>query len=87
MPALAHGPGRAYGYHSHGYYHGNHWVTPLVIGGILGYAVTRHYDPVIVQQPPVIVQQPTVANTQVCTPWIETQQADGTVVRQRTCNQ
>jgi len=41
-----HGPNR--GYHSH---YG--WVAPLVIGGVVGYAITRPQT-VIVQQPSVI---------------------------------
>ena len=36
-----------------GYYNRSDWVAPLVIGGVLGYVITR--------QQPVIVQQPTVA--------------------------
>jgi hypothetical protein len=47
-------------YHHHGYrggyYGGNNWVAPLIIGGVAGYALSRP-QPVVVQQPPVIVQQ------------------------------
>jgi len=75
------------------HHHGD-WVTPMIIGGVIGYAITRSYDPVVVQQPPVIVQQPPVIfnppvaiNSPVCSPWIEIQQADGTITRQRTCTQ
>ena len=52
-----HGPNR--GYHSH---YG--WVAPLVIGGVLGYVITRP-QPVIVQQPPIIVYP----NTQPSVPY------------------
>ena len=37
----------------HGYYTRYDWVAPLVIGGVVGYAITRP-QPVIVQQPPVV---------------------------------
>jgi hypothetical protein len=41
-----HGPNR-------GYYNPYGWVAPLVIGGVVGYAITRPQT-VIVQQPSVI---------------------------------
>lgn len=86
LPALAqyHGHGiRQYPYHPHhGYYRGN-WVAPLVFGGVVGYALTRP-EPVIIQQP-VIVEQPQIVQNVNCTPWTETQQSDGSIVRTRTC--
>ena len=59
----------------------------VLIGGVVGYAVTRnYYEPVYnygyVPPPPVVVQQPMRS---VCTPWTETQHADGTITRTRTC--
>lgn len=76
------------GYHHH--YHGGYsggwgWVAPAVIGGAVVYAATR--PPVVVQQPPVVVQQPPVIMQQNCTPWTETQNADGSITRTRTCTQ
>jgi hypothetical protein len=45
----------------HGYYPNPYgWVAPLVIGGVVGYAITRQ-QPVIVQQPTIVYpnyQQP-----------------------------
>jgi hypothetical protein len=88
IPAFAqyHGHGHyGYGHWQRGYYGGN-WVAPLIIGGAVGYALTRP-DPVIVQQP-VIVQPPVqVPQAQNCTPWTETQNPDGTITRTRTCTQ
>ena len=58
IPALAqhHGHGiRHHGYHRH-YHHGHYnWVAPLVIGGVVTYALTRPNppEPVIVQQQPI----------------------------------
>ncbi len=71
-------------HHRHG---GGNWIAPVVVGGVIGYALTRnYYEPVYnygyVPPPPVVVQQPVRAN---CTPWTETQYADGTVTRTRTC--
>jgi len=37
----------------HGYYSPYGWVAPLVIGGAVGYAITRP-QPVIVQQPTIV---------------------------------
>ena len=98
LPALA--QYRHHGYHGHwqhrhhghhGYYYGGgvngNWVAPLIIGGVVTYALTRP-DPVIIQQPPVIVQpNPTVLQNPTCTPWTETYSSDGTITRTRTCTQ
>jgi len=48
-------------YRGGGYYAGGSWVAPAIIGGVIGYELSRprYYEPpVIVQQPPVIIQQP-----------------------------
>lgn len=78
-----HGHGNRHGHHYHGYHHKHWhhrhgWVVPAVIGGAVVYAATR---PVIVQQPPVVIQQ------QNCSPWVETQNPDGTITVSRTCYQ
>ena len=72
----------------HHHRHGGNWIAPVVVGGVIGYALTRnYYEPVYnygyVPPPPVVVQQPRSA----CTPWTETQHADGTITRTRTCSQ
>ena len=75
--------------HGHGGGYRGGWVGPAIIGGIIGYGLSRpYYDtiyappPVIYTQPQVVVQQPMV---QTCTAWTETQHADGTITRTRTC--
>jgi hypothetical protein len=78
-------------YHGHGFrHHGHHrgpsvgwWVAPVVVGAI-GYELGRQQ--IIIQQP-VVVQNPPPAPGQICTPWTETQNSDGTITRTRTCNQ
>jgi hypothetical protein len=87
LPAMAHGWGHGgYRYHS-GYYGGGwNWVVPAVIGGAVVYSATRP-ETVVVQQPPVVVQQPPVVQNQNCSPWLETQNQDGTITRTRTCSQ
>jgi hypothetical protein len=49
------GPGYGYG---GGYYSGNNWIAPAIIGGIIGYGLAqpRYYY----QQPTIIYQQPPV---------------------------
>ena len=92
VPALA--QHRHHGYHGHHRHYGGGggWVAPLILGGVVGYAITRNPDPVVVQ-PPVVIQQPPVvtnpplAANPTCGPWTETQQPDGSIVRQRTCTQ
>lgn len=50
LPVLAHGPYRPMPYRYH--YHSNHgWVAPLIIGGAVGYALSRPTP-----NPPVIIQ-------------------------------
>jgi len=78
-------------YHGHGFrHHGHHrgpgvgwWVAPVVVGAI-GYELGRQQ--IIIQQP-VVVQNPPPLPGQICTPWTETQNSDGTITRTRTCNQ
>jgi len=38
-------------------YYGGDWVAPAIIGGVIGYELSR---PQVVVQPPIIVQQPPV---------------------------
>lgn len=69
----------------HGHHHWNHshpgrWIAPVIIGGVVGYALAQQPAPVIVQQQPVII--PESSN---CTEWREVQQSDGTIVRERFC--
>ena len=83
VPVLAHGP--------HGYWRPHNgggwgWVAPVVVGGVIGYELSR--PPVVVQQPPVVVQQPpVVVQQQNCSPWTEIRNPDGSVIVTRTCNQ
>ena len=86
--AMAHGP--------HGYWHHNNggwnWMAPALIGGIIGYEISRPpvytQPPVVVQQPPVIVQQnPVIVQGQNCSPWTQIQNPDGTITTTRTCTQ
>ena len=88
-------PVQAQWHHHGGYYrggYGNNWVAPALIGGVIGYELSRprYYEPpIIVQQPPVIVQQPTytIQPQPNCTVWTETQNPDGSITRTRTCSQ
>jgi hypothetical protein len=50
-----------HGYHHRGgvYYGGNNWIAPALIGGVIGYELSRNNSPVVVQQP-IIVQQPSI---------------------------
>ena len=85
LPALAQHHGHGFRHHGH-HYRGpgiGWWVAPVVIGAI-GYELGRQQ--VIIQQP-VVVQNPPPAPGQICTPWTETQNPDGTITRTRTCNQ
>ena len=56
-------------FHHHGHgccyrgAYGGNWVAPALIGGIIGYEISRNTSPAVVQQP-VIVQQPVVVQQQ-----------------------
>ena len=85
-------PAFAQHHHGHGHYRGGPgwgWYAAPLVGGIIGYEIARHNQPVIIQQQPVIVQNPPVVYqpNQNCTPWVETMQPDGTITRTRTCTQ
>jgi hypothetical protein len=78
-------------YHGHGFrHHGprviyrDNWIAPavgaLIIGAAINEAHNRHTQT-------VVIQNPNVYPGQVCTPWTETQNPDGTITRTRTCNQ
>ena len=78
--------------HHHGYWrHGNggwNWVAPAIIGGVIGYEIAQPRPPVVViQQPPTYVTPPVVVTTDVCSPWTQIVNNDGTVTYTRTCNQ
>ena len=81
-------------HHHHGHY-GHYrgpgwgwWVAPVVTG-VIGYEIARQQQPVIIQQQPVIVQNPSPVYQpkENCGPWKEVQSQDGTIYRERTCNQ
>lgn len=78
-------------YHGHGLRHGHHgprvvyrdnWVAPaigaLIIGAAINEAHNRHTQT-------VVIQNPNIQPGQMCTPWTETQNSDGTITRTRTC--
>jgi hypothetical protein len=80
--------------HQGGYGYRGNWIAPAIIGGVIGYGLTRnYYEPYYVPAPPVyyappIVMQPPYPNqTSTCTVWTEVQDQDGTITRTRTCRQ
>ena len=81
----------AFAQHHHGHWRYNPgpspwvWVAPTVIGGVIGYEIARNQQPVVVQTPPPYVVQP--VTQQVCSPWTQIRNPDGTTTYTRTCNQ
>jgi hypothetical protein len=87
--AQHHGHG---GYHRHGGYRSG-WVAPAIIGGVIGYGLSRPYyepyysPPVVVQQPTVIYTQPTPVVVQPqCTRYIYQDQYGRTTGEETRCN-
>lgn len=75
--------------HHYGHHHWNHsqsgrWIAPVIIGGVVGYALAQpsvaQPAPVIVQQQPVYIQE-----TVNCTEWKEIMLPNGTIARERYC--
>jgi hypothetical protein len=78
---------RNHGHYGHnGYYRGNNWVAPAIIGGVIGYGLTRqYYEPYYV--PPVVVQPPVYVQPQpVCTRYIYQDQYGNTLREETRCN-
>lgn len=89
VSAFAHGPHHGYWRRDSG--NGWNWVAPAIIGGVIGYEISRPpvnaQPPVVVQQPPVVVQTqpPVVVQGQNCSPWTQIQNPDGSITTTRTC--
>jgi hypothetical protein len=86
------GTAMAQHYHGHGFrHHGprviyrDNWIAPAVGALIIGAAINEAHNRQVQSQ--VIIQNPPTPLGQVCTPWTETQNSDGTITRTRTCNQ
>ena len=86
------GTSMAQHYHGHGFrHHGprviyrDNWIAPAVGALIIGAAINEAHNRHVQTQ--VVIQNPTASLGQVCTPWTETQNSDGTITRTRTCNQ
>lgn len=62
------------------------WIGPAVVtaisGAVIADIITRNRNETVVIQQPSVMQQPPQ-----CTPWVETQNPNGTVTRTRTCSQ
>ena len=60
--SYAHEGFRHHGYYGGGYYAGNNWVAPAIIGGVIGYELSRpryvEPQPVIIQQQPQVIYTP-----------------------------
>ena len=87
-----------HGHGGHGYYRGGGygyrggWVAPAIIGGVIGYGLSRpYYDPyyaqppVYVQPAPVYVQPQPMVQPQ-CTRYIYQDQYGQTVREETRCN-
>lgn len=86
--AQHHGHGNYYRHNGSYYRHhggGNNWMAPLIIGGTLGYVLTRP-APVYVEPQPVYVQpQPYMVQLQ-CTRYIYQDQYGQTIREETRCN-
>lgn len=80
LPAQADPYHRGFQHHRH--WHPQYgWVTPMIVGGVVTYVLTRP-QPVVVQEPPVVIERDTRT---VCSAWKEVQGPEGRIYRERTC--
>lgn len=69
----------------HGHYRGNNWVAPAIIGGVIGYGLTRqYYEPY--SAPPPVVYTPPVVYQSNCTRYIYQDQYGQTIGEETRCN-
>lgn len=81
--AMAQHHGHGFRHHHHrGHYSGSHWVAPLIIGGTIGYVLSRP-APVVIEQPPVVYAPPVV---QQCTRYVFQDQYGQTIREEVRCN-
>jgi hypothetical protein len=81
-----------YAQHGHWAYRngGWGWVSPAIVGGVIGYELARppvvySGQPVVVQQPVIVEQPQVIAPQQQCSPWTQVQNPDGSITSTRTC--
>lgn len=71
-------------YHNHGHWRYSHnhweWLVPTIVGGAIVYTVIKSQER---PQEVIVVEKQVVENN--CSPWVETQNSDGTITRTRTC--
>jgi hypothetical protein len=88
------GTAAAQHYHNRHGGHGGHrntWVAPAIIGGVIGYGLTRNYyepyyaPPVVVQQPTPIYNNPTIVYD--CVDTLKYSSVPGNEHIVRTCTQ
>lgn len=62
--SLTHGTSQANPRHGHHHHHGypgrGDWVTPIVIGGVLGYVISQSNRPVVAPPPPPVIYPNTI---------------------------
>ena len=48
---------RHFGHHHHGHHSGhNHWLAPMIVGGVVTYILTRPQPQVVQPQQPIVLQ-------------------------------
>ena len=81
--------------HADGHYHGhyrNNWVAPAIIGGVIGYSLSRpYYNPAppvyyTPPPPPVYYTQPYPAPQPVCTRYVYQDQYGNVQREEVRCN-
>ena len=82
---LAHHHGHRHGHHHRGHNGHHNWVAPLIIGGTIGYVLTRP-APVYVEQPPVYVQPPLYSVQPQCTRYVYQDQYGQMLREEIRCN-
>lgn len=84
----AHAGGNHYNHHNRHYYQHRHnnWVAPLIIGGAVGYVLTRPTYVAPPPPPPVYYTQPYYAPAPVCTRYVYQDQYGNVQSEEIRCN-
>lgn len=75
-----------HGGHRHSGHNSNRWVAPLVIGGVIGYGLSRPYYEPYYAPPPVVYAPPPVVYQSNCTRYIYQDQYGQTIREETRCN-
>ena len=86
LAASASAMAQHHGHRNHGHNRGNNWIAPAIIGGVIGYGLSRPYYEPYYAPPPVVYVPPPVVYQSNCTRYIYQDQYGQTIREEIRCN-